>query len=48
MQSISIESVKGYFKEFLTIFPKAPEITQSKLGDSGGLYGALSLINPLP
>lgn len=44
MQSINLEKVKQYFKEVLTIFPNSPEIDTSKLGDSSGLYGALSLV----
>ncbi|MBI2018764.1 ROK family protein [Candidatus Daviesbacteria bacterium] len=44
MQSINIESVRTYLKEILTIFPRAPKIELAKLGDSVGLYGALSLI----
>lgn len=45
MKSISIEAVKTYFNEFLTIFPTKPEIVESKLGDFSTLYGALSLIS---
>lgn len=45
MQSINIASVRTYLKEVLTIFPTTPEIVLAKLGDSVGLYGALSLIN---
>lgn len=45
LQSINIESVRIYLKEVLTIFPTTPEIAPAKLGDSVGLYGALSLIN---
>lgn len=43
MQSINIESVRMYLKEFLTIFPTAPEIKLTRLGDSAGLYGGLAL-----
>lgn len=45
MKSIPIEAVRKYFKEFLTIFPKPPEVVLGKLGDDSGLLGALSLIN---
>lgn len=44
MQSIPLENVNSYFKEYLTIFPTPPELVSAKLGDSAGLYGALSLL----
>lgn len=47
MKSIAIEKVKVHLQDILTIFPQTPEITQSKLGDSAGLYGALSLLHSL-
>lgn len=45
MKSISIDAVRSYFNEVVTIFPTKPEIVASKLGDFSTLYGALSLIN---
>lgn len=47
MKSINLEQVKKYLAEYLTIFPTPPEIIRAKLGDSAGLFGALSLLNPL-
>lgn len=44
MKSISLDAVRAYLKEVLTIFPQAPEIQLAKLGDPAGLYGALALI----
>lgn len=40
---ISLNKVKAKLHEILTIFPNIPEIKTAELGDSGGLYGALSL-----
>lgn len=45
MQSVNLEQVKVYLKNYLTIFPTAPEIVKASLGDEAGLYGALELIN---
>lgn len=47
MRSISLEILKTYIKEDLTIFPNNPELVPAKLGDEGGLYGALSLLKQL-
>lgn len=44
MKSISVENIKNYLAQDLTIFPQAPEIILSKLGDEGGLRGALALL----
>lgn len=44
MQSISLDKVKTYLKDYLTIFPAAPEITLSKLGNESGFYGGLTII----
>lgn len=44
IKSISLDTVNLYLKEFLTIFPTPPEITQSTLGDQSGLIGALQLL----
>ncbi len=44
MKSLSIEIIKEYLRKDLTIFPKAPEIVSAKLGDEGGLYGAMSML----
>ena len=44
MKSVSLDKVKQYLKQYLTIFLTVPEITPSKLGDSAGLYGALALL----
>lgn len=42
-QSISIESVQKYLKEYLTIFPEPPQIKKASLGKDAGLFGALAL-----
>lgn len=44
MKSISLDAVREYLKKVLTIFPQAPKIQLSKLGDPAGLYGALAQI----
>lgn len=44
MQSLSIEKIKSYLEKDLTIFPNMPEIIPAKLGQEGGLYGALALL----
>lgn len=43
-KSLSLEKIKEYLKKDLTIFPEIPEIVKAKLGDEGGLYGALALL----
>lgn len=44
-KSLPLNNVKSYFKEFLTVFPQAPEITLATLGNDAGLYGALTLLS---
>lgn len=44
MQSISLEQVKIYLKENLTIFPTPPEIVKATLEDLAGLSGGLTMI----
>lgn len=44
MQSISIDKVRTYLKETLTIFPHAPAVVPSQLRDTAGLFGALTII----
>ena len=43
-RSIPLEKVQAYLSELLTIFPQAPEIVKSNLGQNAGLYGALHLL----
>lgn len=45
MKSISLDKVKSYLKDVLTIFPNPPDIVPAKLGDLAGLYGALQLLS---
>lgn len=45
MKSVDLQKVNIYLKEYLTIFPKAPEIALAKFDADGGLYGALQLTN---
>lgn len=42
--AISISKTKEYLKGILTIFPELPEIKKAELGDLGGLYGAMVVI----
>lgn len=44
MKSLSLEMVTEHLKNELKIFPQAPEIVKAKLGQDGGLYGALELL----
>lgn len=44
MQSISLDQVKTYLKEYLTIFPTPPEIVPAKLGHEAGFYGGLTIL----
>lgn len=43
-QSIPLEKVNAYLKEFLTIYPAAPQVVLGTLGHDAGLYGALELL----
>lgn len=42
--SINTEIVKKYLGEIASVFPESPEIREAKLGDFGGLVGALSFL----
>lgn len=44
-KSIPLDKVSAYFKEFLTIYPNAPQIVKASLGDDAGFYGALNLLS---
>jgi len=43
-KSIPLDKVKENLSRLLTIFPSAPEIIKSSLGDQAGLIGALKLL----
>ncbi|MCL4366232.1 hypothetical protein M1437_03325, partial [Patescibacteria group bacterium] len=43
-QSIPLEKVATYLKQFLTIFPQPPQLVRGTLGDDAGLYGALEYL----
>lgn len=43
-QSIPLEKVNAYLKEFLTIYPTAPQVVLGTLNHDAGLYGALELL----
>lgn len=43
-QSIPLDTVKNYLRQYLTIFPQSPIIKKASLGDNAGLYGALVLV----
>ncbi len=45
MKSLSTENIKGHLKNILTIFKEAPILKKTALGDTGGLYGAMALLN---
>jgi len=45
MKSVTLDAVRSYFNQTLTIFPAGPEIIQAKLGDLATLYGALVLLD---
>lgn len=43
--AIPMDRAVARLKEILKIFPKLPDIKKAELGDFGGLYGALALVN---
>ncbi|MDO8573702.1 MAG: ROK family protein [Candidatus Daviesbacteria bacterium] len=43
-KSIPLEKVNSYLKEFLTIYPTAPQVVLGALGHDAGFYGALELL----
>lgn len=43
--AISVEKTEKYLKNDLATIPKLPEIKKAQLGDFGGLYGGLSMLN---
>lgn len=47
MKKIDIEKVKEYTKKTVTIFPQIPQILLAKLGDLGGLYGAMAYLKTI-
>lgn len=44
MQSISIDLVRKYLHEYLTIYPEKPKLALATLGHRAGYYGALELL----
>lgn len=42
--AIPLERVQHHLRNVLQIFPKPPEVLQAKLGDTGGLHGALAFL----
>lgn len=46
-KKISLDTTKGFLKKYLNIFPESPKLEKASLGDIGGLYGALSMIQNL-
>lgn len=44
MHKISIEDLRSYLKKSLTMYPEAPEIVTSSLGDFNGIYGAMAYL----
>ncbi len=43
--SIPVDKVNDYLKEFCTIFPNPPEVVKGTLEQDAGLYGALKLLS---
>lgn len=43
-QSMPLESVNRYLKQFCTVFPQPPQVVKATLGHDAGLYGALVLL----
>ena len=48
MESIPLEKVKMHLKEMVRKFPHLPLLVRSKLGEKGGLYGALEYLKQNP
>lgn len=44
MQSISIDLVRKYLHEYLTIYPEKPKLALATLGHMAGFWGALELL----
>lgn len=44
VQSIPLDKVETYLKQFLTIFPQPPQVVKGTLGNDAGLYGALEYL----
>lgn len=42
--SIPLDKVNSYLKQFCTVFPNPPQVIRGSLGQDAGLYGALKLI----
>lgn len=47
-QSIPLDKVKVYLKNYLTIFPNIPVLAKAELGNKAGLLGALALLTTDP
>lgn len=43
-QSIPLDKVSNYLKEYLTIFPNLPRLSKATLGNQSGLLGALVIL----
>lgn len=43
-QSIPLQKANAYLSKFLTIYPTAPQVVESTLGEMAGFYGALELL----
>jgi len=46
-KGIPLERIIYYYKKLLYIFPEKPRVVKATLGDIGGLYGALSLLQTI-
>lgn len=43
-QSIPLDKIDSYLKEYVTIFPTVPDLVKAKLDNDAGLLGALTLL----
>jgi predicted NBD/HSP70 family sugar kinase len=44
MKTLSLDQVRDYLRNILSIFPTIPPLVPAQLGDIGGLYGGLALL----
>lgn len=43
-QSIPLDKVRAYLREYVKVFPQLPPVVKATLGQEAGLYGALELL----
>lgn len=47
MQKYPMDRIRFHLDDILTIFPEAPPLKEASLGDLGGLYGGMILLNQM-